>query len=509
MTKKCSILILILLLSTSLFSNLSIQKEAVCDRVDKILSSYSNDEEKHLNELKLCVNDFAKLKYWDCWYNTIRKFWGKISNQDFLEILEEFEPQAENSDLYPKSKFYYLKAYLFDKVGNIEQALQNQEKAYYYLQESKVDDYAAYNSLLKNLSTYYSRFNDHEASIIYTKKRLSKLDPTDTLKRYETFSNLVTYHSLLGEFKKSQVYLDSMRLFERKVSASTLLIDCGLSLGLNDFKRAREIMFQLESGNLEINKSQAVDILKIKAKYSEAIGNLKNASSYWEQVLQLGETIYISRDHTKNIFSYAGCLEKQGRYKEALTYCHQVLVDLCESFEVQDFYSLPEEKQITPEAYVMEALFSKARLFAKLKAETKDSPISNSQINEAFSKAIYCNEILRSKYETDRSKFEMTELTSAIFDEAIQFNIDQYKLKNENAYLEKAFAYAQLKKAFVFKSSKSTRSILNSLDLDQAEIDNYFKLKTVDQMKKISYQMLIFYYKTLVKVECFIEFIDQ
>lgn len=459
----------ILILVIFLFSFLSISSaQSSCQKFEEYSKALDEVSEKQIDSL---LTELASEGYWEEWYKLIYDYSGifyhKKQFDKSVEFIAEKGKFTTISDPYIAGKYYYLLAYEYQRVGDIYHALENMKTAHKFFTKTEV--HSRILSCLKSLGVFYSRFNDHYQSIEYGYLYLNQLLPSDQVKRATAHSNLADFHFYAGQFEKTLEHLDSALYHSPDFSPYKLLTEIRVELERKNFNKALEL---IEICKKEFGQTKTIlDELKIlQAHFYSGVANYHMANDLWKQVIKRSREEDPEREYYKNIQQLAEFYFQSGEYQKALEATHELQKYFAIDFDIPDPYSIPEDLQLIPEAWLMESLFLKARIF---KMQWINQSEKDLKILHTYEKAMKVLDLLREQFSALGSIYAISEVDYVIFDDAISFCWQRYDQTNDSIFYHKAFAYSQKAKSYALKQSRTYRSVLEESEIDESLVEKY------------------------------------
>ena len=464
------------------------------------------------------LEKYKEKEEWNKWYKVLSgindcEYYLGNPYTELITLYDEGEVYSVN--LSVKNQVSYLRshAYLLKQIGRIQLGLNKVDKAVSILKKTNEIEPDEKNRILKsalrNLSVYHSFFNDHALSIKYCNELLIMIDDNDIVARDDALRLLFQYHLHDNNVMESSKILTAIKNLNIHEPAYISILESRLNIakgnlispvyGLNkalalsrdSLKKNNRILNiaqkakdkdQIEIYSKRVNsiRAQIQSIFSLQAVLFENKEELNKSKNFYIESLNYLEQQYDVRAYAKELQKYAKLQVKLDDLKGALESSQKVLNLLCKSFEDTDVFVNPKENQIIPEAWIMEALYQKASIFRLLLQRGELINERVPLINESFDKAIYCMDLLRQNYQDDDSKYGMTSVMSDLFNDAFKFNIDRLDSSDSDQVKEKLFEYAQIKKAFVFKSSMSLREGFRQSGVPDKLIEEYLQIKSIE-----------------------------
>jgi two-component system sensor histidine kinase UhpB len=283
------------------------------------LFSQSKIEKLEL-KLKECKTDSTRAEA----LNNLAWEYVNVNPQKGIPLIEEaIELCRRNEYIKLKSSCYNTNAYLYETIGNIEQA------EIFYLksieEKKKIKDMKGLATVYSNVSKIYRRQSKYEKGVEYLKKSILI---QDSLKNYYglglAYNNLGTIYKDLGDNQKSKSY--HLKALENRIIAKDSLgiaySYVNIGANFNDLGNYKEGIKHLLKG---------LEILERKKDYPAMMLTLSNVSStylkiknftlakkYNKQALDLS----LEKNNTNHLSSIyqvkAEIMMEEGNYSESL-----------------------------------------------------------------------------------------------------------------------------------------------------------------------------------------------
>lgn len=509
------LIILVLFLSTNAIVAVIGQEDSslvLSENVIKEVEGYFKNGEyaKAKKQSILLLDQLVEKSNWTELYNALRRIYFcdymlSESYQNSIELFDNYNQYESKFSKKDRAKFNTIHGYMMSLMGMNKEAVEKEAIAISILKE--LNDKKELIVSYERISNYLAYLNDFESGIKYAHETLSLLDDEQVERRVIALRNLTEYYYYARDLDLAIEYLEKARRIEKEESLETLFLVAKIALAKEDLvdcktnldKLRQKVESSLHSDITKLEKCQnALDSICIstqKARINTFEGLLQNVHSLYGQFytnsdrLDLAESQYRKsldllkkgndeRSYAKELYNLADLQLKLGKETEGLESGHEVLRILSEDFDSESIYDIPSNEQIIPDVWVMEALYQKAKIFQSKKRKGELDTNKEALINESYDKAIYCLDVIRDNYIDDNSKYGLTEIMSALFNDAFQYNYSVYKDQISFSSLEKIFELSQLKKAFVFKSSISQRKAILQSGVPEALADEFFKIKS-------------------------------
>ncbi len=370
---------------------------------------------------------------------------------------------------YDKSLDYYEKAvHIYEKqehpiqrklgntysnMANIFTLQKDKAKAEIYYQKA-IDLYQQdslknrdlISSIYNNLGILYNQFHEPEKSIDNYEKSLSIKKKTSA-RLYVTYGNLANAYQSIHQFEVSEKYLK--KAIENIIG----------NYGPNSYHLAINYM------NYGILKMQ--------------LNQYQEAENLFRESLKLYQN-YQGENHPKTSKAWLnlGDLHYQtGDIKSSLHYYQKALVALSENFTDTSFFSNPKISEVFLKNRLLEILKRKAGKFAIL---GKNESRYLEESLKTYDLAIRVTKAIRRGYISEDSKLLLTSEERDTYMKAMDAALQLYKTSGKDAYLKKAFSYAEGSKAAVlYESIQSNQALMiGNIPDSLKEKENQLKKRT-------------------------------
>ncbi len=488
----------IVILTTFFLGSWSISfGQDVCDQYEEYFRIPDQYSQGQVDTILLAL---AKENYWDEWYHLIYDYSYLVEKRSYHEAvkyMEDQEMKVEINDLYILGKFYYLLSYEYEMAGDLFNAIKDMKIAHGVF--SRINDRKYVLWCYKSLSYFYSLFNDHFRAIEYGYLYLENMPIRNKEKLASGHYNMAEYFFHVQEFEKSLIHADSAVFYHDKYLPSKKLLDIKIALNLGNNSEAKKLIqaCRQEFGYLE-KVSDKLDLHE--AQYLRGSNQYDKSIVKWKSILQKPVVETYEREQKKPYQWLAEDYYHIEEYQKALETTHELQKYFALEFDSEDPFSIPDSIQLIPEAWLMESLFLKAKIFEKLSLEDLDK---DALVLSTYEKSMYVLDRLRIHYSAIGSIFNISEADYKIFDAAISYCRLRWEESGESSFYERALGYSQMAKSFVLRQSRSYRKFLNDLGVDVTLSKRYLELLAQQHEnlkdKREVYDSLEYYIKRIAK----------
>ncbi len=477
--------------------------QELCDRYMAVISHASEFSTSHLDSLTV---ELADQHYWDEWYRIIKKInnrKAKKSISDAAEYLDLKEQTTRISDLKVAGEFFYLKAWMHNKDGNLYRAIKVLEKSYGFFQ--RMDHKSYQKRCLWQFSYFYSKFNDHYTAIEYGNLYIDQLEPNDSINISKAHKNLSAYHFYAGKYKKAREHNEKALNYNENYQLESRISSIKIYTALKEYKVVDSLLKDASNSYAESSKFY-YPLKRLEADYYAKISNYRKSIAIRKGLLADSKTGFEPREKMKIRQSLANDYFELGNYDLALKETHKIQQFFVMGFDEEDVMIVPDSNQLIPEAWLMESLLLKAKIF-----DNMPHTVSLENTLKTYEKSMFVLDLLRENYKTIGSVFDIGATDFAIFENAIDCCWKNYHVSGRTILLERALYYSQLAKSYTLKKSRSFRDILEESKVPKIIKQNYLKYLILSQKsvenKNMVYDSVDYYYQKIL--EHFPEFEKQ
>jgi CHAT domain-containing protein/Tfp pilus assembly protein PilF len=317
-------------------------------------------------------------------------------------------------------------------------------------------------SLYQNKGQSYVHMGDYEKAMLYFKKALAivekNYDPGNSqilalnmnigyaLEKKEDFTNALNYYkasvpkdTLSEAAIKPYVNLASLYAnleendkAERYYKHSITLAERILGKGHPETARlyTRYGYFQLVSNSGDLGYASFIKALNLsKLNFGDKSREVSNNQ------MHLGHYYIVVQDATKALLHY-----------------HQAILALIPDFIDTTLVANPDEKQLVPDRYLINALSGKASSLFLLAQANEDVTIMKHSL-ETYQLSVKAVEKLRALYQNEESKLQISDDERKTYLNTVKVAVELYRMSGEEKYAELAFKYADKGKSAVLISS--------------------------------------------------------
>ncbi len=401
--------------------------------------------------------------------------WGKaqINIVDILRTKEEYAAAAaelasaestarDRDNVHPDSTFwgdfFNYAAVIYEELGDYEKAIQYGDREIKFFQ--KKGDLNRLALAFNNTSAYYRRRGDFDRALDYTESALnfylSKPD-TNAANLAWTYGNLSKTHYRKKDFPKAissaQKALEILKQQPGGENASDFVIT------YNDLANAYVETGQCDSALLYLREALRLfeqhkpgSIGRVEHIWHNMGTAMRFCGEYDEARTYLRKALERYRPGHPNLgkaYRHLGYIDLQkGNYRDALAWQQKALAALTtDSFPSDDILANPPAQR--PKSYLdfLIALRDKGETLSKL-AEKESNPAFLKAALSTFDIATNVLDSMRMEYQEGSREFWNRE-ARPLMENAIAAAFQLYETTADQAYLEKAFRYAEKSKALL------------------------------------------------------------
>ncbi|MEM9920815.1 MAG: tetratricopeptide repeat protein, partial [Bacteroidota bacterium] len=318
----------------------------------------------------------------------------------------------------------------------------------------------------KNQATAYKRIGDYTRAVRFCEKSLELLlkDSVNTVVRdlAHAHNDIADICQSAGRFDQAlEQYGESLRLLKdinvkdepiavkRKIRA--LHGFSRISIEKGELQKAKVYLVRaiaLQKGDITYRLSFSYEL---QGRIWMAQGRADEALKAYQKSLALAQKYIVSLlpyDHARKKFWIAQAYQALGQRTQALEICQKTLSILSPSFQSESLKDNPSPDKFLSEVLAIDLLRLKGQLLKEAYEQKGDLHWLHAAKN-AYETALNVIRQLRKSVKTAQSKTELSERTTAVYEEAIDIVFQLYHDTKEVHYKELAFAYAESNKALL------------------------------------------------------------
>ncbi len=383
--------------------------------------------------------------------------------QHNLQSLQQSDSNYEHiAEMYAQWGYcnYYLGEYK-DGIAHFEKAIH----IYSQINENQGKKTAdCYN----DMGTCYGRLGDYEQELnCYEKALVIRLQQTDV----DSDSLAESYHNIGHAYGQVKQYDKQLEYLHKAIELSTQQIkdsDPELAytyhsmawayhfLGQNeDAFSYHEKALQIRQKSLRSNSLLIAQSHNHLAWYGFYLKSYELAIEHHEKalVIRLQHFGALHEDCIISNHGIAKCLQRLGKYKQALQRLQGCLQNLVPDFEAKEIHHNPSLQSYTFPLRLYECLRDKAWCFyLQYQSNTGDSK----KLQTAFDTYLLTTQLIdqiRNSYQGEGSKLMLADETTWLFEQAIETAVNLYELTRNEEFLEAAFTFSEKSKSLLLLSS--------------------------------------------------------
>ncbi len=341
------------------------------------------------------------------------------------------------------------KEYIFNRMGNLYMRLGEYKQADFYYRsaytinlDKKYYDDAAGNMV--NISIRLFDLQYHDSAIALLRKMYN--DPkVEEVRKSRLQCQLSMHLTATGNFQEAGTALQIARIHLQRLQGGKLAT---ASTDLNE----ADIFYQYKKG-----------------EYTRAIALIKKDSS-------ITGTITRKRETGKALIMLGNCYRALGREDTAML-CYQKALYTVANVDTTDIFAMPLPKEITAENTIMEALDARANLFVHWYKHTAKTIYLEAALN-AYTLCFTVERKLMQLFSFDESRLHMLKESRIRSEQAIGICHTLQQSAIPGAWAEKAFAIAEMNKAFVLLESIKRNNAANAILQQDSTYQQIGQLKT-------------------------------
>ena len=483
LSKSSIKVICIILQITFVFFSINAQSiehdQKVIERFEQAQTFYKNWENQKAIDLYEDLDSYfaekADWKNWSTVFTHKMNLTVRSKNKGHLNIIEKNKNYISQLDSVQLGKYHRSLNYVYIKNGPILLAINHAKKALDIFKG--LGDLNNEAAVIISLAASYSKFNDHQSAINY-EETLQKMLQDEKYREamgedrwlnrsLNSHYNLSQFYSHANNYSAALIQAEKALTFENSVDLLLNKVTALNGLGkwdeanaiINGFGKLEELdpNEQLLIADVYRTQNRIQESLRIRKNVYQNVGYSKNRNG--------------AKLHHKLAEAYFG----NGELDNATKHCNQALELFCPELSLENEFSLPNEEMLIPEAYLMEALFLKAKI-GEQTLTIEDKRTSQKQIVSSYQLAIKTLDLLRNSYEEIDSKLMMTETMSELYMRMIKFVLNSKEDLSKISNQELAYDYLQSSKAFALRESISKREAFKLANVPKEQSAKYFSL---------------------------------
>jgi len=417
--------------------------------------------ENNLNQaykIALKINEPKSLQIADLLHNKalflrLRKSFKK-SRDCFKKAIEIMANTKESSDIEVTINGL---AYVYRNIGDYQKALDTFK---YAIEIADKDD--------ENLAPFYY-------DLARTQKMANKIEEA-----YQTYQKSIT----TAQKMIAQKELENHKFYEQ------IIYNCNndiseIELNKFDLKQAKhyhaKALKVLNDSAHPVNTFfEGYKRFEIPAKiyiqeekYEKAIEQLQKAKA---AVIEEYKGFEVGKDLAKIIHQIGDCYINLEQYDKALAIYQEALITVCNNFQNEDINALPTIENIYNKRSAIASLSYKAATLLSI-FEEQNKIKALEQAYQSYQLITELIPVTRRDYVEENSKFQLADETKGIYEKAIETCLNLHRLKNDEAYLQQAFYFAESSKAIVLQENLQANFALDDMEESIQQQDISYRSK--------------------------------
>ncbi len=355
----------------------------------------------------------------------------------------------------------------FDK-GNFDKALEYYRKALPIYRDNFGENHYRVASVLMNIGSAFNYKEDYFEALDYHKKALSIRIPSLGNEHTEVgncYINIGFVHKKTGNYsdaleyynKALSIYVKSLGKNHNQVGNIYLNIG-GVFEAIGDFDKALEYYkksFKIYTESYGINHPNVAMYYNNSGILYKHKHDYKRANQFYQKALSIRRELF-GNNHPDLATSYiniGNLYNIQKEYTSALRNYQLAFISLIPEFREEDIYTNPNLENILSESHLLEALSYKAEVLEKLyteKSENIEDLVLSIETDQLASNLI---DKIKSGYNAEDSKFNLSKRSSEIYENALQRTLKLYELTNKLRYKKLLFTFIEKNKAGILLES--------------------------------------------------------
>ncbi|MEL6561339.1 MAG: CHAT domain-containing tetratricopeptide repeat protein [Bacteroidota bacterium] len=381
------------------------------------------------------------------------------------------------------SNSYLSLAYHYGNVRQeFDKAFDYAEKALAIRSAKLGKDHLSTGECYSNLAFYYNYYGDHEKALNYQLRSLELLNQTEA----NNNDFLLAYENM-GAILKSLNRLSESLVFYRKVLMRSNMSVNPLKIALI-YSSIAEIMNQVnpDSSSYYLQKSSNIYYQELQQDHpfigtiNGQIGNYLSSQTMYDSALNhyyIAKEIFAQNADSDPV-TYANTLTTIGEVYLAKSQLEQAIYYVDQAMALY-YPDVKDQNYGNSEPSIKS---NKVNLYRVLQLRGKTLAIKGDLNSlklalDSYSMSINYIEALKKGYSNDHARERLSNITSEIFDQAIQTSIRIYRKTGDKKYLEIAFEFAEKNRAFSLISAVKDSKAKHFASIPSEIIDKEEQLK--------------------------------
>lgn len=351
---------------------------------------------------------------------------------------------------------------------------------YYYKKAEEIND--RYNGILRESQRLYNRLGvllyesgDYRQARNYFEKAISTSPPSAVTLKANYRMNIASLLVKLEELQEAEtIYKELLRL-----NVFTNEINHNLGIISLKQKRNEEAIAYFNKVNYDDKKN--TDLFLNKAMAYNGIGEQDSANQYLHRAL--AENLRWNGQRKNAIYGlilkYQGDLfVEKGKYREALPYYQQAIMQFNHNFTDSAIHSNPVEFT-TAYSYInlFNTITAKAAAQKKIFERESNPSVLEAALN-CYRSAFLLAEYVERTYTSDEARLFIGKIKHAVHNEPIETGLKLFRITNRKEYLEDVYFFDQRNKASLLLLNLQFREVSMSPKMNEALFQKENSLKT-------------------------------
>lgn len=324
---------------------------------------------------------------------------------------------------------YLNKGQTYVHLADYEKALIFFRKALAIASDNYGPDHPMTLSANMNIGYIYEKKGEFDNALMFYEASIPADENNQAV--IKTYSNLASLYSAMKDPDKAEIY----------------------------YNKAINLALKLLTGN-----HPETGLLYTRYGYFQLTENRGDQGlSMFRKALDISTTHYgpASREVSNNLTHIGNWYLTQNDYNQALEYYQKAIIAIVKNFTDDSFLKNPEEKLLSPDRYLINALNGKAdALLAKGTAENTDVEIIKLSL-ETYKLSAKVVDRLRSSYQNEESKLLISEDERITYLNTVKIATMLYKVTGQSDFLKEAFRYSDKGKSAILLASLQDVGALN------------------------------------------------
>jgi len=422
---------------------------------------------------RLVKSESEKYEQWNSWFLAVHGLTKiALKEKDYLNFpdsLIKYSSILPSEEATSFARINLFTGYLLSEGGRNARAISYYNKAIPIFKEQL--DSTRYLSGIKNLSNAYAFLGDHHSALKITDNGLAFLDDDKRHSKYGDFlRNKAGYHFYLGNYEKAiQLYKEAIALGNQPTYNKLHLFQAYYYNG--NFDEAEKLLDSFKN----IHPYYDISLSRLRSQYYLVKGDTVNAiTDQRKAVEQLSEKVS-DRAYTKELAVLSKLLYESDSYKEAHNYARLAIANHYPEVSAEVPLSFPPIEG-DPEIHIIEASYVLAKIHSLQYAETKsESDQRTAKFYFDFMFQMFDN--LKSNIQTNNSKYRLGAYSQKMYQDAIDFYLNDFSNSQDQNSYYKAFTISQLANSYVLRNTISERKALGYAQVPSDTLNTYLSLQ--------------------------------